>query len=132
MAVHPKDHLLIDILDPSRSVEGNFRHYTVTTKNGRVLTGLLASETKTSIEMIDAEGKKHTLLREDIDELAGLHEIADARRLREAAEAGRRSTEPAGVPDAARQVPAAAAGRRSPPSSARAACSTARTAGGNG
>ena len=36
MAVHPKEHLLIDILDPSRSVEGNFRVYTVTTKDGRV------------------------------------------------------------------------------------------------
>src|SRR5262249_28335465 len=38
MAVHPKEHLLTDILDPSRSVEGNFRAYTVTTQSGRVLT----------------------------------------------------------------------------------------------
>ncbi len=68
MAVHPKEHLLTDILDPSRSVEGNFRQYTLTTKNGRVLNGLLASETRTAVELLDAEGKKHAVLREDIDE----------------------------------------------------------------
>ena len=38
--------------------------------DGRVLNGLLASETKTSIDLLDAEGKKQTILREDIDELA--------------------------------------------------------------
>jgi putative heme-binding domain-containing protein len=69
MAVHPKDHLLTDILDPSRSVEANFRAYTVSTKAGRVFTGLLASESKTTIELFDAEGKKQTILRQDIDEL---------------------------------------------------------------
>jgi putative membrane-bound dehydrogenase-like protein len=69
MAVHPKEELLINILDPSRSVEGNFRAYQVTTKAGRVLTGLLASESKTAIELFDAEGKKQTVLRSDIDEL---------------------------------------------------------------
>jgi putative membrane-bound dehydrogenase-like protein len=69
MAVHPKDHLLTDILDPSRSVEANFRAYTVTTKAGRVFTGLLASESKTTIELFDAEGKKQTILRQDIEEL---------------------------------------------------------------
>jgi putative membrane-bound dehydrogenase-like protein len=69
MAVHPKDHLLTDIIDPSRSVEANFRSYTVTTANGLVLVGLLASESKTAIELFDAEGKKHSILRSDIDEL---------------------------------------------------------------
>jgi putative membrane-bound dehydrogenase-like protein len=69
MAVHPKDHLLTDIIDPSRSVEANFRVYTVTTKKGIVLNGLLASESKTAIELIDAEAKKQTILRDDIDTL---------------------------------------------------------------
>jgi putative heme-binding domain-containing protein len=68
MAVHPKDHLLVDILDPSRSVEGNYRQYTVTTKAGKVYNGLLASETRTAVELLDAEGKKHVLLREDLDD----------------------------------------------------------------
>jgi putative heme-binding domain-containing protein len=69
MAVHPKEHLLTDILDPSRSVEANFRVYTVTTKKGLVINGLLASESKTALELFDTEGKKQTILREDIDEL---------------------------------------------------------------
>ncbi len=70
MAAHPKGELLVHILDPSRSVEGNFLQYTVATTDGRILNGLLASETKTSIDLLDAEGKKQTILREDIDELA--------------------------------------------------------------
>src|SRR5262249_39480133 len=67
MAVHTKDHLLIDILDPSRSVEGNFRVYTVITTKGLVLSGLIASESKTTVELFDAEGKKQTILREEIE-----------------------------------------------------------------
>jgi putative heme-binding domain-containing protein len=69
MAVHPKAELLENILDPSRSVEGNFRVFTVATSSGQVLTGLLGSESKTAIELFDAEGKKHSILREDIDQL---------------------------------------------------------------
>ncbi len=69
MAVHPKIELLTQIIDPSRSVEGNYRVYTVATVDGLVLNGLLASETGTTIELFDSEGKKHTVLREDIDEL---------------------------------------------------------------
>ncbi|MBL8828445.1 MAG: c-type cytochrome, partial [Planctomycetaceae bacterium] len=70
MAVHPKHELLVHLIDPSRSVEGNFRVYTVQLADGRVLTGLLASESKTSIELIDAEAKRHAIQRSDIDELA--------------------------------------------------------------
>ena len=69
MAVHPKTELLTHIIDPSSNVEGNFRVYTVVTADGLVLNGLLASESKTAIELFDAEGKKKVVLREDIDEL---------------------------------------------------------------
>ncbi len=69
MAVHPKKELLIHIIDPSRSVEGNFRIYTVVTDEGKVYNGLLASESKTAIELIDVEAKKHQIQRENIEEL---------------------------------------------------------------
>jgi putative membrane-bound dehydrogenase-like protein len=69
MAVHPKAELLIHIMDPSRSVEGNFRLYTVITEDGLILNGMLASETRTSIELIDAEAKRHSIQREDVEEL---------------------------------------------------------------
>ncbi len=70
MAAHPKEELLIHIIDPSRGVEGNFRAWTVVTKKGQLISGLLSSETKTSMELIDSEGKKHILARFDIDEIA--------------------------------------------------------------
>jgi uncharacterized protein len=69
MWVRPRREMLIDILDPSRSVEGNYRQYSVATNDGRVLFGLLASESKTAVEMIDVEGKTHVVQRADIDQL---------------------------------------------------------------
>jgi putative membrane-bound dehydrogenase-like protein len=70
VAVHPKEHLIVDILDPSRSVEGNFRVYQIVKKDGGTLSGLLASESKTAVEVIDAEAKKHVLQRDDIEVLS--------------------------------------------------------------
>jgi putative heme-binding domain-containing protein len=69
MAVHPKEELLIHILDPSRSVEGNYKAYRVTTTDGRTLVGLLASESMTAVEVIDADGKRVPLSRDDIESL---------------------------------------------------------------
>jgi putative membrane-bound dehydrogenase-like protein len=69
MAVHPKQDLLVHLIDPSRSVEGNYRVFTVLTAEGQTINGLLASETKTAIELIDTEAKRHVVLREDIENL---------------------------------------------------------------
>ncbi|MCC9604132.1 ThuA domain-containing protein [Stieleria sp. JC731] len=69
MAVHPKEELLIHILDPSRSVEGNFRAYSVLTVDGVIISGMLASESKTAIELFDTQGKPQTVLRSDIEKL---------------------------------------------------------------
>lgn len=69
MAAHPKAELLVNILDPSRDLEGNYRQYVVATKAGQVLTGLLASESKTAVELIDSEAKRHIVQRDDIEEL---------------------------------------------------------------
>jgi uncharacterized protein len=70
MAAIPRSELLIHILDPSRSVEGNFVQYAVATTDGRVIAGLLASETKNSVELVDAEAKRHVFQRADIDQMA--------------------------------------------------------------
>ncbi|OYP37073.1 PVC-type heme-binding CxxCH protein [Rhodopirellula sp. MGV] len=69
MAVHPKEELLVHILDPSRSVEGNFRAYSVLTVDGVIISGMLASESKTAIELFDTQGKPQTVLRSDIEKL---------------------------------------------------------------
>jgi putative membrane-bound dehydrogenase-like protein len=68
-AVHPKEKILTEVIDPNRSVEGNFRQYTVATRDGQIRSGLLAAETRTAIELVDNEAKKHVILREDIDEI---------------------------------------------------------------
>jgi len=68
MAVHPKEELLVHILDPNRSVESNFRMYNVQTIDGLILAGMLSSESKTAIELVDSQGEKKTILREDIEQ----------------------------------------------------------------
>src|SRR5204863_5180701 len=65
----PKAELLTQIIDPSRSVEGNFRVYTLITRDRRVLNGLLISESRTAIELLDADDKRTTVLREDVKQL---------------------------------------------------------------
>jgi putative membrane-bound dehydrogenase-like protein len=69
MAVHPKKEILMNILDPSRSVESNFRTYQVLTLDGTVLSGMLAGESANSLRIVDAQGKAKLVLREDIEEL---------------------------------------------------------------
>ncbi|MFM7149374.1 MAG: PVC-type heme-binding CxxCH protein, partial [Gemmataceae bacterium] len=71
MASHPKEELLIHIMDPSRSVEGNFRIFTISTLDGKILSGMLASETRTSVEVIDAEAKRIIVQRDTIEQLTG-------------------------------------------------------------
>ncbi|MCA9230369.1 MAG: neutral/alkaline non-lysosomal ceramidase N-terminal domain-containing protein [Planctomycetales bacterium] len=62
--------LMTAILDPNRAVDGKYHNYTVLTADGLQQSGLIAAETANSIELVDAQGKKHTILRIDIDELA--------------------------------------------------------------
>lgn len=69
MAVHPKDEILMNILDPSRSVESNFKTYQILTGDGKVITGMLAGESANSIRIVNSQGKEELVLREDIDEL---------------------------------------------------------------
>jgi putative heme-binding domain-containing protein len=70
MAVHSKEHLLTDIIDPNRSVEANYRQYTVQLKKGTYLTGMLAAESRTAVDLVDTDGKKITVLRDDIEKIA--------------------------------------------------------------
>ncbi len=69
MAVHPKAEILVNVLDPSRSVENNFRTYQILTVDGSVLSGMLAGESANSIRLIDSQGKEKQVLREDIEEM---------------------------------------------------------------
>jgi putative membrane-bound dehydrogenase-like protein len=62
-------YLLQEILDPNRNVDTRYIEYLATTKSGRTYTGILASETATSITLRGQEGKEQVLLRSELDEL---------------------------------------------------------------
>jgi putative heme-binding domain-containing protein len=61
--------LLIALLDPNRAVEARYVSYVAATKNGLTFTGVLTSETGTSITLTGQDGKPQTILRTDLEEL---------------------------------------------------------------
>ncbi|MFO0941186.1 MAG: PVC-type heme-binding CxxCH protein [Pirellulales bacterium] len=69
MAVHPKEEILMNILDPSRSVENNFRTYQILTTDGKVINGMLAGESANAIRLVDTQGKEQQVLRAEIEEM---------------------------------------------------------------
>ena len=61
--------ILIGVLDPNREVNPQYVNYLVETKAGRLLTGLVAGESASSITLRRGEGASDTLLRADVEEL---------------------------------------------------------------
>ena len=61
--------ILTNVLDPNREVNPQFVNYLLLTKEGRSLTGLIASETANSVTLKRAEAVTDTVDRADIDEL---------------------------------------------------------------
>ena len=61
--------LRIAILDPNREVEARYAGFTAALKDGRVVTGLLASETGNAITLKRQEGQADVILRADLEEL---------------------------------------------------------------
>lgn len=62
--------VLLHVLDPNREVSPNFLEYVVALKNGTTTSGVISSETPTSITLRRAEGAVETILRSDIEELS--------------------------------------------------------------
>ncbi len=61
-------YLLTEILDPNRNVDSRYLAYVAVTRSGRTFTGLLSSESATSITLRAQEGKEQVLLRSELDE----------------------------------------------------------------
>jgi putative membrane-bound dehydrogenase-like protein len=59
--------VLIHILDPNREVAPDFVEYTVALKDGRVLSGIIDSETATGLTLRRAGGEADSVLRQEID-----------------------------------------------------------------
>jgi putative heme-binding domain-containing protein len=64
------ESMLIAILDPNRAFEAKFASFTVATVDGRVLNGVIASESATSLTLRRQDGKEDVLLRSEIQEMA--------------------------------------------------------------
>ena len=64
------ENLLVAILDPNQSVETPFVNYTIVTSDGRELSGIIASESSSSVTLRAAGGAEHVLLRREIREMS--------------------------------------------------------------
>jgi len=61
--------LLLNILDPNREANPQYLSYVLVTRDGRVLSGMVAAETATSVTLKRADGQGDVVLRETIDTL---------------------------------------------------------------
>jgi putative membrane-bound dehydrogenase-like protein len=61
--------LLADILQPNRAIDNNYLGYTVRLLDGTIATGILTTETATSITLRQQGGKELVVARSEIDEL---------------------------------------------------------------
>lgn len=64
-------YLVAEILDPSRNLDSRYAEYRANTKDGRVVSGLLAAETATAITLRGQQAKDETVLRADLESLRG-------------------------------------------------------------
>ncbi|MGY8770042.1 MAG: PVC-type heme-binding CxxCH protein, partial [Pirellulales bacterium] len=64
-----KESLLTSLIDPSGAVEAKYLSYSISTDDGRIVSGRLETETGSSITLLAAGGKRETILRRDIEEL---------------------------------------------------------------
>ncbi|MBX7167304.1 MAG: c-type cytochrome [Pirellulales bacterium] len=61
--------ILLNVLDPNREVNPQFVNYTLVTSDGRAMTGMLTTESATSVTLTRAEAASDTILRTEIEEL---------------------------------------------------------------
>jgi putative heme-binding domain-containing protein len=61
-----KGNLLTQILDPNASIAAGYEEYIIETADGRILTGILAEDSATSVTLRRKEGHQDTVLRSNI------------------------------------------------------------------
>lgn len=70
MRNQPKEAILLHVIVPEYEILPGFAGYEVETKDGRVLSGLIAAETPASLTLRMAQGQEEALLRETIVSLS--------------------------------------------------------------
>jgi len=63
-------NILTAVLDPNRAVEWGFRTYVAAMDSGRVFNGMIVAESTNSVTLAQADGRRHVLLRADLDQLS--------------------------------------------------------------
>jgi putative membrane-bound dehydrogenase-like protein len=73
------ESMLVAILDPNRAVEDKYMNYSISTKDGSQLFGLISEESAGSITLRTADGSERNLLRADIEAMqsAGISMMPD-------------------------------------------------------
>lgn len=69
MGTRTPETLLISILDPNREVDPRYLNYTLVSRDGRVITGIITAETDSAIVLQRADRATDTILRNQIEEL---------------------------------------------------------------
>ena len=70
VADKPIGTLLVAILDPNQAIDAAYQNYTLATRSGRELSGIIASDTAAGITIRAAGGVEETVPRSDIARLA--------------------------------------------------------------
>jgi len=65
----PAEALMAQILDPNREVSSDFVNYNILLENGRIVTGIIAAQTPTSITLKRDQNINATALRKEIEEI---------------------------------------------------------------
>jgi putative heme-binding domain-containing protein len=63
-----REHMIESILEPSRQIVEGYRQSVVALADGRVLTGIVKSETAEGLTLVDAESRVHVIRRSEIEE----------------------------------------------------------------
>lgn len=71
VASKPPEYLLQEILDPNRNVDSRYTIYRVLLRDGRIVSGLLASENATTLTLRGQEGREESVLRSEIEQMQG-------------------------------------------------------------
>jgi putative heme-binding domain-containing protein len=63
------EFIMESILQPSKDIAPEYEAVAVATKDGRVITGIRINETNFSIQLYEENGRFHSLLKRDLDEM---------------------------------------------------------------
>jgi putative heme-binding domain-containing protein len=64
---YPREELITSVLYPSQRISSGYEPIVIATGDGRVITGIVKSETPDAIEVEDADAKRIKIAKADVD-----------------------------------------------------------------